>query len=160
MITTVSSSYDHYMRKYQVPRRAAATWQALSLQLLVTWRSSERPNAGTGKWEFQWPPQGKYCRWSSVVDKICMMLAWTNRPRHWRTHTVLTASIGKVFYSTQTQRDKRISWQLLLSYVCLWANLFIFRSTMQIIPHFTPTLIMWFWTVPVNKRVDSLSPYC
>ena len=31
-------------------------------------------------------PQGKYRRWSSEVDKIRMMLAGTNGPRHWRPH--------------------------------------------------------------------------
>lgn len=63
------------------------------------------------------------------------------------------ASIITVFYSTQIQRDKRISWQLLLSFLCLWANLFIFWSAMQIIPHFFPILIIWFWTMPVGLKL-------
>lgn len=101
-------------------------------------------------WAFQWcwvSPQA-----DGVGDKICMMLTWTKGPRYRRQHTVPIASIVKVCYSTQTQRDTRMSWQLLLLYLCWWANGFIFRPAAQITPHFTPAPKMWIWTMPMNKR--------
>lgn len=89
--------------------------------------------------------QGKYHRWSSGWEDLYN--AGNNRVAQILARTQHTdANIIKVFHSTPIQRDKRISWQLLLPYPCLGANFFIFQSAMQIISHFIPTIIIQFWT--------------
>lgn len=94
--------------------------------------------------------QAKYHRWSSGWEDLYE--AGNNRVAQLLARTQFTdANIIKVFHSTQIQRDKRISWQLLLPYLCLGANFFIFQSAMQIISHFIPTIIIQFWTMLVCK---------
>lgn len=93
---------------------------------------------------------GKYHRWSSGWEDLYN--AGNNRVAQILARTQHTdANIIKVFHSTQIQRDKRISWQLLSPYLCLGANFFIFQSAMQIISHFIPTIIIQFWTMLVSK---------
>lgn len=81
--------------------------------------------------------QAKYHRWSSGWEDLYE--AGNNRVAQLLARTQHTdANIIKVFHSTQIQRDKRISWQLVLPYLCPGANFFIFQSAMQIISHFIP----------------------
>lgn len=95
--------------------------------------------------------QAKYHRWSSGWEDLYK--AGNNRVAQLLARTQhMDANIIKVFHSTQIQRDKRISWQLLLPYLCLGAYFFIFQSAMQIISHFIPTIIIQFWTMLVCKR--------
>lgn len=94
--------------------------------------------------------QAKYHRWSSGWEDLYE--AGNNRVAQLLARTQHTdANIIKVFHSTQIQRDKRISWQLVLPYLCPGANFFIFQSAMQIISHFIPTIITQFWTRLICK---------
>lgn len=94
--------------------------------------------------------EAKYHRWSTGWEDLYE--AGNNRVAQLLARTQpMDANIIKVFHSTQIQRDKRISWQLLLPYLGLGANSFIFQSAMQIISHFIPTVIIQFWTMLVRK---------
>lgn len=152
---TLSFCDDPQMRRHTVSQRVMLPRHGLSWQLLYYKKELWETTA------LGWSPAVATLSpapWGSTADGA----EWIRR-FVWCRHQQRGPDIGiralygrqrpKSLCSTQIQRDKRISWQLLLPCLCLWANLFIFRSVKQIIPYRMPTPIIWFWTMPVRKGV-------